>query len=563
MPLTSNLILFVGQLPVEQQFCLLERNVLLNSLSSKLMRSTILGQWLQIVLPFYLIFILAISWISRRRWSTSNDYLNASRSLPTWAAALSYLAYNCGSIEVIGISAMAAQYGVQALHFYWIGGIPGMVFTAIVVLPVYMRTGARSLPEYLGMRFGPRIRLLNVCTSLVSTVGFSGVALYALAQVLHVFVGCSLVVGALASASVVLVYVLLGGIRATIFTSIFQLFVMVAGLTPLLFLTVHFNFASFAQRSDRWHLWKPLPLLSPHAPLDCIGVAFGLGFVISFSYWCTDFVMVQRALTARTIDAARSVPLLAGFGKMVLALFVVLPGVAAPGLLHGTKLVSFDETMMALMSFAFGPKLLALGASALIASLMAGLAGNVSGFSALWTGEIYRRHLRKDCSEQHYIRAGRVAVIVCFLLAQLAAYVTFCFHDLMEFLQLIVALFYAPIFAAVLAGVYSRRTTEQGAFAGASLGVFAALTLQISFWMGYVHFGSQMAVNFYAAILSFTIAILGCVACKARKQEKREAEQNGAVLEAYPLHAIRLTPSLAALSVTLLAVCLLLNVLWW
>jgi len=226
-------------------------------------------------------------------------------------------------------------------------------------------------------------------------------------------------------------------------------------------------------------------------------------------------------------------------------------------------MASFDETMMKLMSFAFGPTLLTLGTAALIASLMAGLAGNVSGFSALWTEEIYRCHLRNGRSEQHYIRIGRAAVLACFLLAQVAAYATVCFDDLMEFLQLIVALFYAPMFAAVLAGVCSRRTTEQGASAGTSLGVFAALTLQVSFWMGYVHIGSQMAVNFYAAILSFTIAIVGCVAYRGRKQEKREIEQNGLVLEAYQLHAIRITPSLAALSVTLLALCLFLNVLWW
>lgn len=524
------------------------------------MRASVLSPWGLLIFPLYLILILLISWRSRRGWSTSNDYLNASRSLSTWVAALSFLAYNCGSIEVIGMSAMAAQYGVQALHFYWIGGIPGMVFMAVVVLPVYMRTGARSLPEYLGMRFGVKVRLLNASISLISTIGFSGVALYALAEVLHVLAGWSLLVGALVSASVVLVYVLLGGIRATIFTSIFQLFVMVVGLTPLLFLTVHFNAATFAQRSDRWHLWKALPLFSPHAPLDCIGVAFGLGFVISFSYWCTDFVMIQRALTARTVDAARSVPLLAGFGKMALGLLIVLPGTVAPALLRGKSMASFDETMMALMSFAFGPTLLALGAAALIASLMAGLAGNVSGFSALWTEEIYRLHLRKDCSEQHYIRIGHLAVFVCFLLAQLAAYVTFCFHDLMEFLQLIVALFYAPVFAGVIAGVYSKRTTQHGAFVGILLGVFAALTLQIAFLRGYTHFGSQMTTNFYAAILSFSVALLVCV---FYKRGKKESEHAGIVADPFNLKAIRLTPYLAALSATILVVCIFLNILWW
>lgn len=365
------------------------------------------------VVVFFSLCLAALLWIgrrSRRRWASANDYLNASRSISLWAVALAFLAYNCGSIEVIGMSAMAAQYGVEALHFYWIGGIPGMVFMGLVVLPVYMRTGARSLPEYLGLRFGPIVRLLNAWVSIVSTVCFSGVALYTLAQVLNVILGWKFLFCELGCAVTVLVYVLAGGIRASIFTSVFQLFIMIAGLSPLLFLTVHFNAQSWAHRAGRWHLWKPLPLAFPHAPLDCLGVTLGLGFVISFSYWCTDFVMIQRALTARTIDDARKVPLLAGFGKMGIAFLIVLPGVAAPALLHGRA--SFDQTMPALMRLEYGPALLALGTAALVAGLMAWLAGNVSGFSALWVEEIYRRH-RPNRSERHYIRAGQFAVPAC------------------------------------------------------------------------------------------------------------------------------------------------------
>src|ERR1700739_6717 len=478
------------------------------------MKSGLLSPWELTIFPLYLMLVMLISWGSRRRRQTSNDFLNASRSLPTWAATLSFRAYNCGSIEVIGMSAMAAQYGVQAFHFYWIAWIPGMIFLGMVVLPIYMRTGARSLPEYLGMRFSPRVRLLDAWIAMAGAVGSAGVALYAVARVLHFILGWSLLVGALASASVVIAYVLLGGIRATIFTSVFQLFVMIAGLTPLLFLTVHFTSSSFAQRPDRWHLWKPLPLLSPHAPLDNIGIVFGLGFVISFSYWCTDFVIIQRALTARTVDAARRVPILAGFGKMAFALLVVLPGVAAPALLRGAHAASFDESMPALMSLVFGSALLALGTAALLASLMAGLAGNVSGFSALWAEEISRLRLRPGASGQHYIRVGAAAVLVCFLLAQLAAYATFCFHDLMEFLQMLAALFYAPVFAAVLAGVITKRATEQGAFAGILIGLLSAFTLLVSYWAGFLHFGSQMSVNFYADIVSFSAAMLGCFLIK-------------------------------------------------
>jgi solute:Na+ symporter, SSS family len=527
------------------------------------MRVGNLGPWGLVIFALYVLVILLISWGARRLRPTSNEFLNASRSLATWVVALSFLAYNCGSIEVVGMSAMAAQYGVQAFHFYWIGGIPGLIFMGVVVLPVYIRTGARSLPEYLGMRFGARVRLLDACISMAGTAGSAGVVLYAMAQVLYVVLGWSLLTGALISAVVVLAYVLLGGIRATIFTSVFQLFVMIAGLAPLLFLTVHFNAASFAARTERWHLWKPLPFVSPHATLDRFGVALGLGFVISFSYWCTDFVMIQRALTARSVDAARKVPLLAGFGKMAFAMMIVLPGVAAPALLRGTQGLSFDETMPALMSLAFGPALLALGSAALLAGLMAGLAGNVSGFSAVWTEEVYRTRIHPDRTEQHYIGIGRASAVGCILLAQLAAYATFSFHDLMEFLQLIVALFYAPVFAGVLAGVVSERTTERGAFGGIVLGVLSAGALQIICWAGYLHFGTQMNLNFYAAMLSFSVAMLGSLFYGRQKNESKEIVQKGLAPSRNVLDAIGLTPDLAVLSVALLTICVLLNVLWW
>ena len=565
-----------------------------------------LSLWDWAIFSLCLAPVLWIGWKSRRRWSSANDYLNASRSLPLWAVALAFLAYNCGSIEVIGMSAMAAQYGVQALHFYWIGGIPGLLFVGLVVLPVYMRTGARSLPEYLGMRFGPRVRLLNACISMIAAVCFAGVALYTIAQVLAVIAGSSFLPSALLCASIVLAYVLAGGVRASIFTSVFQLFVMIAGIAPLVFLTVRFDAATWARRAERWHLWQPLPLFSPHAPLDCFGVVVGLGFVISFSFWCTDFVMVQRALTARTVEEARKVPLLAGFGKMGIAFLVVLPGVAAPKLLGG---VSFDRTMPALMALEFGPALLALGTAALLAGLMAWLAGNVSGFAALWAEEIYRKHLCPGGQERAVIRAGRIAVPVCLALAQLAAYATFCFRDIMEFLQLIVAFCYAPVFAAVLSGMLSRRVTERGALCGICGGVASAVALQTAYWAGIARFGSQMNANFYEAAVGFTVAMAFCLAltrishsprkpvppvskpavvgvskpplrilrranrhflgdrrrCEKSRLRKHRAKAtpSAVVFDAAMRSDLRLSPSLLLLSTLLLGLCAILNLVWW
>jgi len=504
--------------------------------------------------------MLAIGWRARRRWTSANDYLNASRSLSLWTTALAFLAYNCGSIEVMGMSAMAAQYGVQALHFYWIGGVPGMIFLALVVVPIYMRTGANSLPEYLGMRFGPRVRLLNACTALVGTICYSGVALYTLAQVLNVILGWRFFAGGIACGAVVLIYALSGGARGSIFTSVFQLGVMVAGLIPLLLLTMHRGGLNWARRPERWHLWKPLPLVSPHAPLDCAGVLVGLGFVISFSYWCTDFVMIQRALAARSAEAARKAPLLAAFGKMGIPFLIVVPGAAAPALLHGR--FSFDQTMPALMMLEYGPALLALGAAALLAGLMAWLAGNVSGFCALWVGEIYRIRIRPGRSEKHYIRAGQLAVSVCLVLGQLVAFATFHFQDMMEFLQLIAALFYVPIFAIVLCGMMSRRSSERGAFIGICGGTGAGLLLQTAVWTHVVRFGSQMNANFYEAMLCFTVG--SCLCLGMRKSGELDISNcGGGLLHGDLWRELRPSSSVVLLSAVLLVVCILLNVLWW
>lgn len=514
------------------------------------------------VFPVYLMMLLLISWASRRRGLTSNQYLNASSSLPAWAVALSFLAYNCGSIEILGMSAMAAQYGVQALHFYWIGGIPGMIFMALVVLPLYLRAGARSLPEYFEMRFGPSVRMVSACLAAVSTAAFAGVTLFGLADMLHVLVGWSMPAGAVIAALVVLIYVLAGGIRATVYTSVFQLCVLIAGLAPLLFLTVHFTPATFAHRAAQWHLWTPLPALSPHAVLDQFGVVLGLGFVISFSYWCTDFVMIQRALAAKSREGARKVPLFAGFGKAIIAFLIVLPGVAAPSLLKGAGKISFDEVLPRLLETAYGPALLTLGAAALLAGLMAGMAGNVSGFAAIWTEEIYRPRLRPGRSEKHYLRTGKLAIAACVLFAMAGAYATLWFRDLMEFLQLIVALFYAPVFAVLLAGATSERLRARGAIAGILGGVLAGFALQAGFWAGRLHFGSQMTANFYTALLEFLLALGLCMLSALRGGREQRAPNPLTMVSNGAASVLRPSRSLVVWSALLLALCVALNVLW-
>jgi SSS family solute:Na+ symporter len=344
-------------------------------------------------------------------------------------ASLSFLACNCGALEVVGLSGITARYGVQAFHFYWVGAIPAMVFMGLVLLPVYESNEVRSVPEYLGKRFGQGTRLLQACSLLVSTALFAGLCLYMVAQVMQVAAGWSLPVGAGVFAAVVLVYVLRGGFRATVYNEILQFVLMVAGMAPLLYFTHKHRPEAAAAIGQRWHVWQATPVLSGSSSVDLVGVVIGLGFVVSFSYWCTDFVLVQRALSATSLETARRVPIIAGFGKLVFSMLVVLPVLYADGSAR-IAAGALDRTMPEMIVTLYGPKLFWLGIAALIAGLVNGFASNVAAFSAVWTQEIYRPVLRPGRSERHYIAIGRVAYAMCVMLSLGTAYLTLHFDGL-------------------------------------------------------------------------------------------------------------------------------------
>jgi len=452
---------------------------------------------------------IAIGWLTRRQNTSANAYLNASRSLPLWIVTAAYLAANCGALEIVGLSAMAAQYGVQAFNFYWIGAIPAMVFLSIWMMPVYRRSGVRSVPEYLEFRYGSGLRLLNAGVLAITMLLLAGISLYAMAQVLLVVVGISFLTSILLSAGVVLAYVLLGGVKATIYNEVFQLAVMLAGLLPVAILSLRSGVVPAGAHAARWHLWTGMPLASRAAPLDILGVVFGLGFVLSFGYWCSDFVLMQRAFTARTEMAARQVPLWAGFGKLLFSVIVVLPGLAAyrllPELGHSER---FDQTLPALMTISYGPAMLGLGLTALLASLMSGLAANVSAFAAIWTEDIYRSRLAKHRTDSHYLLVGRISAAVAIAISLLTSYIDFLFGSLMEHVQLIFSVFSAPFWAIFLLGMTTRRATERGAIAGFLTGTTVALLHLAATSFGRLHYGSVMNANFHVAIYAFSSAVV-------------------------------------------------------
>jgi len=510
------------------------------------------------ILPLYFLVTLLIGWWARHRSQSANAYLNASRSLPLWIVTAAYLAANCGALEIVGLSAMAAQYGAQAFHFYWIGAIPAMVFLAIWMMPVYRRSGVRSVPEYLDARYGPNLRMVNASVLATTMLLLAGISLYAMAQTLQAIVGLTFLESILISAGVVLVYVLLGGIRATIYNEVFQLIVMMAGIAPVAW---HALRSGSLSSTGGLHLWRGLPAASSAAPLDGVGVVFGLGFVLSFSYWCTDFVLMQRAFTARTEIEARQVPLWAGFGKLIFSALVVVPGLAAVHLLPELgRTQRFDQALPALMTYFYGPTMLGLGLTALIASLMSGLAANVSAFAAIWTEDIYS-HIRRNASDHHYLAVGRIAATVAIVISTVASYIDFLFTDLMEHVQLIFSVFAAPFWAVFLLGMTTRRTTERGAIVAFFGGTAVALTHLVAFTKGWIIYGSVMNANFHAAIYAFCSALaLGWLVSRAETSMPQEV-QNGLVFQ-WRAGLAENNPLLWILSLALLASCIALNVIW-
>jgi len=516
------------------------------------------------ILPCYFVVAIALGWLARRRNGDANAYLHASRSLPLPLVTAAYLAANCGALEIVGLSAMAAQYGVQAFHFYWIGAIPAMVFLALWMMPVYRRSGIRSVPQYLELRYGPSVRLLNACVLATVTLLLAGISLYAMAQVLEVAIDLNFSFSVLLSAGVVLVYVLLGGIRATIYNEVFQLLIMLAGLVPLAVHSLRLGATSAAVHNGlRHHLWNATPIASQTAPLDCIGIIFGLGFVLSFGYWCTDFVLMQRAFTARAESDARQVPLWAGFGKICFSFIVILPGLAAyqliPGLGHSLR---FDQAMPALMTAVYGPIMLGLGLTALIASLMSGLSANVSAFTAIWTEDIYRARLRPHRSDAHYLLVGRLATGVAIVVSMLASYLNFFFRDLMEHVQLIFSVFGSPFFALFLLGMSLRRINARGAVIGFLSGTAVALLHLVAFTSGWLHYGSIMNADFHSAIYSFcTTAIVSWIASKPEASVNSQP-LTGLVFEWRTAFRGTRMKLLWILSSFLLLACALMNVIW-
>jgi solute:Na+ symporter, SSS family len=582
--------------------CIVRLQIRGGRLNQKMTLTTI--DW--IIMLVYFVFVLGIGFALKRYMKTSTDFFLSGRSIPAWITGLAFISANLGAQEVIGMGASGAKYGIATSHFYWVGAIPAMVFVGVFMMPFYYGSRARSVPEYLKLRFDEKTRGLNAISFATMTVFSSGISMYAMGLLLQTLLGWDFNFSVLMSAVIVLIYIFLGGLTSAIYNEVLQFFLIVLGFLPLVFLglkdaggwsglqarlgvvaTQH-GFASGAW-SESWRFMNS-PSANPMG-VEWFGMVMGLGFVLSFGYWCTDFLVVQRAMAAKSMSAARRTPLIAAMPKMFFPFLVILPGMIAIALTYQTGgsgfalptkpdgSFNYDMAIPMMLAHYFPSGMLGVGLTALMASFMSGMAGNVTAFNTVWTYDIYQSYIRRGASDQHYLWMGRMSTVFGIAISLGAAYVATRFNNIMDMLQLVFAFVNAPLFATFLLGMFWKRTTGHGAFLGLLSGTIAAalhhgLTLPMNAtagikggWFGATHiYPSEMAQNFWTAIFAWTACFVVTIVVSVMTRARDEKELVGLV---YSLTARPKEERLpwyqrpAVLGVIVLLMTLALNIIFW
>jgi SSS family solute:Na+ symporter len=541
-----------------------------------------------LILVIYFVFVIGIGWLLRKKVSTSADFLTSAHSVPLWITSLAFVATNLGAQELIGMCASGAKYGIMTAHFYWVGAIPAMLFVGLFMMPFYYGSKARSVPEYLKLRYDEKTRGFNAITFALMTLFSSGISMYALGLLFELVLGWSFTQSVLLSAAIVLVYTLLGGLTSAIYNEVLQFFLIVVGFAPLSILAVN-KAGGWAGISARLpavmtHSWSYMahPADNPMG-VEVFGVLMGLGFVLSFGYWCTNFLVVQRAMAAKSMSDARLTPIVGAFPKMLLPFIVILPGIAAVALakmdlgyalpMKG-NVPNYDLALTTLMAKFYPSGLLGVGLTGLMASFMSGMAGNVTAFNTVWTYDIYQGYIRKSAPDSHYLRVARVSTIVGVLLSIGAAYLATLYNNIMDLLQLVFGFVNAPLLATFLLGMFWKRSTGHGAFCGLVAGTTAAtLTHGLTMaegkgaWIASVHeFPSTMAQNFWIALIAFAATFVVTALVSVMTKPKAAGELKGLVygLTAMPSQeGVKWYKRPSVIAVVAAVACILLNFLFW
>jgi solute:Na+ symporter, SSS family len=496
------------------------------------------------ILAIYFLVVLGIGVVARLSIKTDLDFFLSGRSLPAWITGLAFIAANLGALEILGMAANGAQYGVATVHFYWIGAVPAMVFLGLVMMPFYYGAKVRSVPEYLRLRFNNATHALNAATFAIATVLIAGVNLFALALIVHLMLGWSISTAILVAAAIVMAYITLGGLTSAIYNEVLQFFIIVASLLPLTLIALH-DMGGWGGLQDKvresalgeegLHAWQGLAVGNVTNPIDAnwIAIVFGLGFVLSFGYWTTNFAEVQRALSAKNLSAARRTPLIGAYPKIFIPALTIIPGLVAlvsvKGLGGSNPDLQYNNAIPLLIEKYLPEGMLGIAVTGLVAAFMAGVAANVTAFNTVVTYDLWQPYVRKDCDQAYYLRIGRIATAGGLLISVATAFIAKGYDNIMNYVQLLFSYFNAPLFATFIIAMFWRRTTPWAGFWGLIAGFLGAFITHELYSWGTIDLGSELAASFWGAIIAFLADLVVTVGVSMVTQPKPEEELRGLV----------------------------------
>jgi len=492
------------------------------------------------LIVIYFVFVIGIGFALRRLIATSTDFFLSGRSLPAWITGIAFISANLGAIEILGMSASGAQYGISIVHYYCIGAVPAMVFLGVVMMPFYYGSRVRSVPEYLLRRYDSKTHLVNAIIFVLASVLIAGVNLYALSAVLEALLGIPLAVAIVVSALFVLSYILLGGLSSAIYNEVMQFFVILAGLVPVVIIALKETGGIgglFAKLSTNGHdfasAWSGVGL-GGHNPIgDWISLVFGLSFCLSFGYWTTNFAEVQRAMSAKDDNSARLTPIIGAYPKALIPLGIVIPGMAAvlliPGLGVGGGL-PFNDAIPALMNKYLPTGVLGVAITGLLAAFMAGMAANVSSFNAVWTYDIWQNYIRPGRPDSYYLRVGRVTTVAGVFIGILTAFIAAGYSNIANYLQTLFSFFNVPIFLAFIVGMVWRKAGRGSGFWGMIVGTLFAFGTWLLYKQHVLSFRSDLAETQWGAIIGFAAGLVAILIATRFDTPKPLSELNGLVL---------------------------------
>ncbi len=543
--------------------------------------------WL--VIAIYFGFVIGIGVYLKRFTRSQEDFFMAGRKNSSWVAGLAFLSANLGALELLGMTGNTFKYGMYVAHFYWIGAIPAMLFLGVFMMPFYFSSKIHSVPGYLKLRFDEKTRVLNGIAFAIMTLLVSGINLYAMALVLHTFLGWHWDLSMWVSAATVGVYVTLSGLMSAIFTEIIQFFLIWFGLFLVAALGL-VDVGGFHKLMSEvppafGTLWSTSGNPADNGMMiSWAGIILGLGFVLSFGYWTTDFLVVQRAFSAKDLRAARMTPITASFFKMCVPFLVIIPGLVALvlsqnpasgfALLHDGGQINYDSALPLLIARYYPNGLIGLGVTALLAGFMAGQAGNISAFNTVWTYDIYRSVIRKDASDSNLLWMGRVATVVGIFLSLVTAYWAKSFPSIMDYMQAIFSWVNAPLFATMLLGMFVRWITPAGAFWGLLAGMVSSITLFLAVKFQWIDpasitlssTASDMSANFWRAWWAWLICFGSTILISLFTKKKPDEELVGLVKGLTPtpdqgnVPVYRRPEFIAVISLVILVI---LNIIFW